>query len=82
MTRKNVSESYSKIQIEKVFLLKGPKTQMLENQGSDISVIQTNRTSPPPPKGQGWRKGGREAFNKTRNQSLEYDYSQKNYFFK
>jgi hypothetical protein len=64
----------SKIQIEKVFLFKGPKTQMLKKlhpphygapvamvliiQGSGIPVIQMNRMRPRLQRGQGWRKGG------------------------
>jgi len=38
---------------------------------------QMNRMCPRPHRGQGWRKGGRGPFNKTRNQSLEYDYTLK-----
>jgi hypothetical protein len=82
---------FEKIQIEKVFLFKGPKTQTLGgaspryygatvamalyNQGSGIPVIPMNRMRPPPQRGTGLAQGGRSI--KTRNSSLKCDYTQK-----
>jgi len=53
-----------------------PVAMALYNQRSGIPVLQMTRMCPRPKKGAGLVQGGRGAFNKSRNQSREYDYTQ------